>query len=141
MDLAQLLGCLEDVFELFGSFYDCDSCEEALVEKAEHTLRDVVYLEPILPEGESMVKMVSDVVVCMREVEASGLQQYEAEKRGRGRPLYNISREQLVFLLEHGFTQCAIAKLMVVVPELLIIESRISNSNHSYGSQIWKTIF
>jgi len=83
------------------------------VEKAEHTLRDVVYLEPILPEGESIVKTVSDVVLCMREeVEASGLQQYEAEKRGQGRPSYDISREQLVFYLEHGFTQCAIAKLM-----------------------------
>ena len=46
MDLAQLLGCLEDVLKLFGSFYDCDSCEEVLVEKAKHTLRDVVYLEP-----------------------------------------------------------------------------------------------
>lgn len=79
------------------------------MEKAYYTLRDFVYLEPILPDGDSIVDTVSNKVVIMRE--AIRLQQYDAESRGRGRPPYAISRKQLVFLLEHGFTQCAIAKL------------------------------
>lgn len=95
---------LEELLQLFESFRDCDSSgKDTLLEKAEHTLRDVVYLEPILPEGESIMKMLSDVVVCMRE--EIEVQQYESENRGPDRPRYDISREQLVFLLEHGFTQ------------------------------------
>lgn len=112
-DLAQLFGSLEELLQLFNLFHDCDSSGKGtILEKAEHPLRDVVYLEPILPEGESIMKTLSDVVVCMREeIEADGVQQY-IENRGLGRPSYDISREQLVFLLEHGFTQCAIATMM-----------------------------
>ena len=80
----------------------------------EQTLRDVVYLQPILPEGTSIVRTVSEVVVCMREECETMLREQEAmerERRGRGRPAYAISREQLVFLLEHSFTQCSIANM------------------------------
>ena len=43
--------------------------------------------------------------------EEAGLQQYEIEQRSKGRPPFVISREQLLFLLERGFTQCSIGKL------------------------------
>ena len=56
---------------------------------------------------------VSDLVVCMRDnVEAIGLQRIVTEGCDRGRPRFKISREQLIFLLEHGFTQSSIASMM-----------------------------
>ena len=98
---------------MFGLFNDCNSSgKEALLEKAEHTLRNIIYLEPILPKGESLVITVCDLVVCMRDnVEAIGLQHIVTEGHGRGRPRFEISREQLIFLLQHGFTQSSFAKI------------------------------
>jgi hypothetical protein len=37
------------------------------VENAEQILQDVVYLEPILPNGEGLVRAVNEVVSCMRD--------------------------------------------------------------------------
>ena len=58
------------------------------------------------------MSVVSGVVVCMQEeCQVAALQRHEAEQRSRGRPPFVISREQLLFLMEHGFTQCTIAKM------------------------------
>ena len=58
------------------------------------------------------MRVLSEVVECMIETcEEAGLQQYEVEQCRKGRPPFVISREQLLFLLEHGFTQCSIGKL------------------------------
>ena len=114
-DIDRFLVCLDSFLQLAGSFAQCpDTDKELLLEKAEHTLRDVVYLEPILPDSARIVRTLSEVVVCMREGCETTMfrQQHETEERGRGRPPYVISREQLLFLLEHGFTQCSIAKML-----------------------------
>ena len=67
-DVDQFLLCLDSFLQLAGTIFQCPDIEkERLLENAEQTLRDVVYLEPILPEGTSIVRTVSEVVVCMRE--------------------------------------------------------------------------
>ena len=86
-----------------------------MLESAEQTLRDVVYLQPIIPEGESVVRAVNVVVSCMREECEAMVASYDhhhLQLRGRGRPRFSVSKEQLLFLLEHGFTQSDIAKMM-----------------------------
>ena len=106
------LASLDSFLELSASFPECQAADkQRLLEKAEQTLRDVVYLEPILPEGPSIVSTVNEVISCMRE-ECDALLFREPEQRGRGRPAFAVSKEQLLFLLEHGFTQCAISKIL-----------------------------
>ena len=112
-DVDFFLTSLDAFFQIAALFNECDQSEkEQLLEKAEQTLRDVIYLEPILPQSASIVSVVSELVVCMQEeCQIAALQQHETEQRSRGRPPFVISREQLLFLIEHGFTQCAIAKM------------------------------
>ena len=78
-------------------FTECKEHEqEQLLEEAEQTLRVVVYLDPVLPQGTRYVRVLSEVVECMIETcEEAGLQQYEVEQRRKGRPSFVISREQL----------------------------------------------
>lgn len=62
------LASLDSFLELSASFPECQAVDKQhLLEKAEQTLRDVVYLEPILPEGPSIVSTVNEVISCMRE--------------------------------------------------------------------------
>ena len=94
-DLRQFLESLDELFDLFGVFIDCGtSGKHTLLEKAEHTLRDIVYLESVLPEGESLVNTVSDLVVCMREEVETVELHYSAERRGRGRPAFDVSSKK-----------------------------------------------
>ena len=112
-DVDFFLGSIDGFLQMAGSFTECNEHEqEQLLEKAEQTLRDVIYLERVLPHGARIVRVLSEMVECMIETcEDAGLQQYEIEQRSKGRPSFVISREQLLFLLEHGFTQCSIGKL------------------------------
>ena len=110
-----LLG-LETFLELSTSFSNCQGADkERLLESAEQTLRDVVYLEPILPDSDSLLRAVNEVVSCMREECESMrtlIQECHFELRGRGRPRFIVSKEQLVFLLDHGFSQTEMAKML-----------------------------
>ena len=111
-DLYQFLVGVDTFLPLSESFPDCQQPDkERMLESAEQTLRDVVYLQP---EGESVVRAVNVVVSCMREVCAAMVASYDhhLQLRGRGRPRFSVSKEQLLFLLEHGFTQSDIAKMM-----------------------------
>ena len=95
-DLGQFMESLEEILQLFNN---CNSSgKEALLEKAEHTLRDIICLEPIFPKGKSLVTTVSDLVVCMRDdVEAIVLQHIVTKGCSRGRPRFKMLREQLIF--------------------------------------------
>ena len=134
--LGEYMESIEGVLQLFGVFYDCStSGKNTLLEQAESTLRDIVYLEPILPDGESLVNTVSELVVCMRnEVEEVA---ESIERRCRGRPPCEVSKEQLIFLLEHGFTQSAIASMMGCSPRTI---NRNFNYNRMVLSRILKTV-
>ena len=49
-------------------FTKCNEHEqEQLLEEAEQTLRAVVYLEPVLPQGARIVRVLSEIVECMIE--------------------------------------------------------------------------
>ena len=73
-----------------------------------------MYLEPILPDGENVVRTVNELVSCMREeCESMRVSQEDClEERCRGRPRCSVSKDQLLFLLEHGFTQTQIAQML-----------------------------
>ena len=78
-----------------------------------------MYLEPILPDGESIVRAVNAVVSCMRdECEGDMLVScdHHLQRNGRGRLRLCVSKDQLVFLLEHGFKQCDIATMLRCSP-------------------------
>ena len=64
-DIFQFLLSVEDFLHFSGSFRDCRGAEkDRLLDNAEQALRDIVYLEPLLPDGKSVVRTV---VSCMRE--------------------------------------------------------------------------
>ena len=75
LELPQNCQCcsasISDVFQFDAfseTFPECQGVDrEHLLESAEQTLQDVVYLEPILPDGESVVRAVNKVVLCMRD--------------------------------------------------------------------------
>ena len=104
---------IEAFLQIAASFYEYDQRQrELLLDRSEQALRDVVYLEPVLPHGESVVQVLCEVVRCMIEAcDITGFRGYEIQQRGKGRPSIPISSRQLLFLLEHGFTQCAIGKM------------------------------
>ena len=117
-DRAEVLSFLfgvETFLQLVSSFCDSQGADrERLLESGEQILRDVVYVESILPDGRSIVSAVNGVVACMREEceVMRSLQEYGPEQGRRGRPRCAVSREQLVFLLEHGFKQTEMAKIL-----------------------------
>ena len=114
-DILQFFLSIDEFLRLSASFPDCRGADrERLLENAEQILRDVVYLEPILPDGESVLRAVNEVVSCMRDENDNMRvsQDYQLVVRGRGRPQCAVLKDQLVFLLEHGFTQTSIAKLL-----------------------------
>lgn len=114
-EVFQFLLGVDAFLQLSASFPDCRGADkERLLENAEQILRDIVYLEPILPDGESIVRTVNEVLSCMRdECEAMrASQDCHLEVRGRGRPRCVVSKDQLLFLLEHGFTQAAMANIL-----------------------------
>lgn len=119
-DLCEFLQGLDSFLQVVESFPVCQEPDkQRLLESAEQTLRDVVYLEPILPDGESIVSAVNAVVSCMREeceVDMLASCDHHQERRGRGRPRLCVSKDQLVFLLEHGFKQCDIANMLGCSP-------------------------
>ena len=64
-DIFQFLLSVEDFLHFSGSFRDCRGAEkDRLLDNAEQALRDIVYLEPLLLDGKSVVRTV---VSCMRE--------------------------------------------------------------------------
>ena len=113
--IFQFFVGVDAILQLSASFPDCRGADrERLLENAEQILGDVVYLEPILPDGEGLVRAVNEVVSCMRdECEAMrASQDCDLEVRGRGRPRCVVSKDQLLFLLEHGFIQTAMTKML-----------------------------
>ena len=76
-DVDFFLGSIDGFLQMAGSFTECNEHEqEQLLEKAEQTLRHVVYLERVLPHGARIVRVLSEMVECMIETcEDAGLQQ------------------------------------------------------------------
>lgn len=113
--VLQFMIGLDTFFQLSSSFCDLQGAErERILESAEQNLQDVVFLEPVLPDGGSIVRAINDVVCFMRhECEAlQAPQDCQLAHRSRGRPRCDLSKEQLLFLLEHGFSQTAMGTML-----------------------------
>ena len=62
------LASVDGFLQMAALITECNEHElEQLLEEAEWTLRDVVYLESVFPQGTRIVRVLSEVVECMIE--------------------------------------------------------------------------
>ena len=73
-DVDFFLASVDGFLQMAALFTECNEHEqEQLLEEAERTLWDVVYLEPVLLQGARIVRVLSEMVECMRRVVSSSM--------------------------------------------------------------------
>ena len=81
---------------------------------AEWLLRDILQIEHLLPDGQTLTAILSEIVTSVQ----AAIDQERVRQR-RGRPSIDIPEEQLEMLLEQHFTEADIARMLQVSPRTI----------------------